>query len=70
MALGPGKYDNICTRVHEDTQAQGVLLIVINGALGSGFSAQLTPEDTGRVPQLLRQVADQIEAERMHKDKR
>jgi hypothetical protein len=42
MALGPGKYDDECTKAREATMADGCILIVINGSLGSGFSCQLS----------------------------
>jgi hypothetical protein len=40
MAKGPGKYDNICTTAREAAQADSVVLIVLNGVHGSGFSVQ------------------------------
>lgn len=62
MALGPGKYDSYCTNVRIETQADGVLLIVINGKLGSGFSVQTSKlEVLANLPGVLRNVADQIE---------
>jgi len=44
MALGPGKYDDECTKAREATMADGCILIVINGSLGSGFSVQSIKE--------------------------
>jgi hypothetical protein len=62
--IGPGKYDDLCTLVREKTDATGVLLIVINGNKGNGFSCQVTTSDMVLVvPALLRQMADQIEAD-------
>jgi hypothetical protein len=40
MAIGPGKYDDWVTTVREATEAEGVVLIVLNGVHGSGFSVQ------------------------------
>lgn len=40
MAIGAGKYDDWCTQVREGTKATGVVLIVLNGEHGSGFSVQ------------------------------
>lgn len=60
---GPGKYDFLCTMVRERARAQGALIIIREGYLGEGFSAQLSLEDTLRMPNILRQVADQIEAD-------
>jgi hypothetical protein len=61
MAIGPGKYDALATIVRESTSAGGVILIVIDGAHGAGFSVQATPEVTAKLPALLRMVADSIE---------
>ena len=76
MARGPGKYDALATMVREQADADCVVVIVINGRLGSGFSIQAladvksgsgfpvhaTAEVTDRLPALLRGVADDIEA--------
>jgi hypothetical protein len=45
MALGPGKYDDLCTYVREQVgitneTGGGVAVIVIGGNKGSGFSVQ------------------------------
>lgn len=61
MAIGPGKYDALATIVRESTSAGGVILIVLDGMHGSGFSVQATSEITARLPALLREVADGIE---------
>lgn len=61
MAIGPGKYDDLTTDVRIRTKAAGVLLVIIDGDQGSGFSAQLTPALTLRLPELLRRVADDID---------
>ena len=62
--IGPGKYDNEATAAREATGAAGVLLIVIGGERGNGFSCQATQFDIVlRLPALLRTVADQIEAD-------
>lgn len=61
---GPGKYDDLCTDARKAAQAAGgVVLIVLGGHRGDGFSAQLpTPNDLIRLPAILRRVADEIEA--------
>lgn len=64
MALGPGKYDELCTQVRARANADGVLLIVFNGSNGSGFSAQADIETTLRIPEILEAVAAQIRADR------
>jgi hypothetical protein len=63
MALGPGKYDEQCTQVREETKAIGVCLLVFDGLKGSGFSVQT--EDfrlLAMLPQILRDTANQIES--------
>ncbi|HVX56958.1 MAG TPA: hypothetical protein VHA37_04450 [Candidatus Saccharimonadales bacterium] len=59
--IGPGKYDEAATRARQECKAAGVVLIVCDGHSGNGFSAQLSPELSYRLPAVLRQVADQIE---------
>jgi hypothetical protein len=61
MAIGPGKYDDIASRVREETNADGVLILIVNGRRGSGFSAQLSLELTLSLPTVLRDLARQIE---------
>jgi len=60
MAMGPGKYDAVCTQVRQATQASAVLLIVINGEHGSGFSCQADPITTDALPDIIERVAAQI----------
>jgi hypothetical protein len=64
MALGPGKYDDLCTDVRERAGAEGVLLIVLEGKDGNGFSAQISPEALLRFPELLENIAAQMRADR------
>lgn len=63
MALGPGKYDDICTSVRNLTKAKGVILVIWDGDKGNGFSAQLPdhPKMPKVIANVLRQVADGIE---------
>ena len=63
MAIGPGKYDEETTWVQARTQARGVILIVIGGNQGEGFSCQTTPEVLPLLPKMLRTIADQLEAD-------
>lgn len=37
---GAGKYDDLCTQVREAAEAQAVVLVVMDGNKGSGFSVQ------------------------------
>ncbi len=62
MPIGPGKYDELCTKVREETHALAALLIVIDGVKGSGFSMQTGDLRvlTG-LPGILRDTACQIE---------
>ncbi len=63
--IGPGKYDEACTNARIATAATGgVLLIVLDGRHGSGFSAQLSLEAQQYLPTMLREVATQIESGR------
>lgn len=63
MAIGPGKYDDYCTEVRDKTDAVGVVMIVLNGNLGSGFSVQIPVEMVVKLPDLLRKVANDIESD-------
>jgi hypothetical protein len=60
MATGPGRYDDLATLVREKSSAQGVLVAVIGGDKGMGFSVQATPETLLVLPELLEQIARQI----------
>jgi hypothetical protein len=63
--IGPGKYDDVCTRVREELGAQGVIVAVLGGPFGNGFSLQATSaEITDALPGILRNMAGQIEADR------
>lgn len=61
MALGPGKYDDLCTEAREKAGAAGAALILWGGPGGDGFSVQGEPMDVFDLPDLLRQMADTIE---------
>jgi hypothetical protein len=61
MSNGPGKYDDACTAVRVATQASAIILVVIRGHSGSGFSVQGPPEVVSELPATLRYMADQIE---------
>lgn len=63
MALGPGKYDDECTQIREQTGAEVVLVVVLGGAKGHGFSMQSRGRPPIDVAELLRNVAKEIEAE-------
>ena len=61
MAIGPGKYDDLCTQVREQTEAEGAIVAVFNGKRGTGFSVQGTVEVHLKLPSILREMANQIE---------
>jgi hypothetical protein len=61
MPIGPGKYDELCTHVREKAKAQGAIVIVFGGELGSGFSVQADPLTLKHLPSLLREVAGEME---------
>lgn len=65
LAQPGGKYDVEVRSVMESAKAHGVLLVVLGGDRGSGFSVAtqpgaITPKDIVRV---LREVANTIEKE-------
>ena len=64
MAIGPGKYDDLCTYVREKTQASGVLVVVINGNKGEGFSCQADLKTMLIVPDILETIAKQLRKDR------
>lgn len=62
MPLGPGKFDDWCTKIREATGARGVIVIVAGTDTGQGgMSAQCDDHYTLNFPKILRDVAKQIE---------
>ena len=61
MPVGSGKYDELCTYVREQTRAEGVILVVLDGTQGTGFEVQGILEVHLKLPAMLREVADKIE---------
>jgi hypothetical protein len=59
MPVGPGKYDDLCTYVRERTGGS-VVLIVVDGSKGPGFSVQANLATTMLLPDLLEHLAAQI----------
>lgn len=64
MPIGPGRYDEECSRARIATNARGVILIVIDGKAGSGFSCQADIITTLQLPDILDTVAKEIRASR------
>ena len=63
IGLGPGKYDLECTAAQLATQAESIVLMVVEGTKGSGLSIQT--RDAAflvALPQLLRTLARDMEA--------
>ena len=61
MPVGPGVYDDLCTDVRLKVKAGAVLLIVIDGERGSGFSCQADVATTMALPTILRRIAADID---------
>lgn len=62
MPIGPGKYDSLCTKVREESEAQTAIVIVMNGKDGSGFSVQSVLEDSLPLAALLEHIAKELRA--------
>jgi hypothetical protein len=67
MAVGPGKYDDLCTYVREQSKATGACVMVFGGEAGWGFSIQAPPFAMLDLAKLLRYMADRCEKD-MPKD--
>lgn len=63
MAIGPGKYDDLCTYVTEQSGARAVVLIVFGGKRGDGFSVQADIQVAENLPALLHNVATALTAD-------
>lgn len=70
MAMGPGKYDDLCTYVREQSGGQGAIVIVIGGKRGNGFACQTDLATLQSLPEILRHMADEIDDQRPNSDKR
>jgi hypothetical protein len=63
MALGPGKYDDLCTLVRERSGIKdvgGAIVIIIGDRGRNGFSCQADLATMRVLPDLLEDVARQI----------
>jgi hypothetical protein len=58
----PGKYDFFSSFVQRQTQAEGVIVCVINGSAGDGMSVTATPEITERLPEILQRISELLDA--------
>ncbi len=62
MPAGAGKYDDLCTAARVETDAEMVLLVILGGNRGHGFSMQQKSHvDPLAIVQMLRDVATEIE---------
>lgn len=62
MAIGPGKYDDVCTQVRLIAGATTAIVIIIDGNNGNGFAVQsIDPFIQTSLPKILREMAEQIE---------
>lgn len=59
--IGPGKYDDLCTYVREQSKAHGAVVIILGGDNGNGFSVQGSAGLAAALPSILRQTADLLE---------
>ena len=59
--MGPGKYDSLATHCRMIAGARGVIVAIIDGERGSGFSVQADADLTRELPTLLRTIASAIE---------
>lgn len=60
----PGKYDDLCTLVRVASEADAVVVIIVNGIMGNGFSIQLTSEElVQNIPAMLEKMAKDIRAD-------
>lgn len=59
--IGAGKYDDEATMLRYLSGAQGVVVIVFGGQHGHGFSVQGPASLTAALPDMLREMANQIE---------
>lgn len=64
MALGPGKYDDLCTLVRERAEALAAIVIVMGGNKGGGFAVQGPLSFNFALPETLEGIAKQIRADR------
>jgi len=62
--IGAGKYDELTTYVREQSQARGAIVIIIGGNKGEGFSCQTDLTTLLLLPEMLRDIANQMEKDR------
>jgi hypothetical protein len=60
MSVGPGVYDDLCTKVREEAEAHTAIVIVMGGKYGPGFSLQSAMPDRLPLAAILEHIAKQI----------
>lgn len=60
MTIGEGKYDAICTQIREDHNADAVVVVIINGHRGTGFSVQASPIAMLKLPDAFHNMAEEM----------
>lgn len=63
MTWGPGKYDDVLTVARDSCEATGAVLIVFDGKHGNGFAVHATSPQLSALPDVLRHMANGIEAD-------
>jgi hypothetical protein len=65
--IGPGKYDDLVTDIVKevgiDQHGGGVVLIIVGGNKGNGFSCQCDLGTLITLPELLQEVVNQMKAD-------
>ena len=61
MTKGGGKYDAETSELQQRLSAQGVIVMVIGGSKGQGFSVCADLDTMMKLPEMLRFMASQIE---------
>jgi len=62
--IGAGKYDDLCSYVRNKAKAKGVILIIVEGEKGEGFSCQTDMATLLRIPGMLRHMATILEEDK------
>lgn len=58
---GPGKYDDLCTHVREESDGDLVVVLILRGNRGTGFSVQARSQDElAKLPGALEDMALRI----------
>lgn len=65
-----GKYDDLLKESLEKVNALRGMIIILDGNKGSGFSSVLCDESLEKIPNILRNVANQIENDNKQLKKR